>query len=168
MSHDDLLRYALMGAAIAVALFIRIRRIGRTQRLRIGTLWIIPTIFAALGAAILWQFPPSAWGWLWIALGFAAGAGVGWQRGRLVEVGIDSEGRLTQRSSPGALVFLGLLFALRWILHRLVELGDTRWHLGAMLITNIFLAFAVGVLSLYRVELWARARRLQREKRQGS
>jgi len=159
MSRDQLLHYALIGGAFALAFFIRIRRLGRTQPLRVGTLWIIPAIFLLLGAAVLWQFPPQGSGWLWVALGFVAGGAVGWQRGRLVAVGVDPvTGRLTQRSSPGALVFLVLLFGLRWLLHRLVEFGDARWHLGAMLVTNIFIAFAVGVLSLYRVELWLRAR----------
>lgn len=163
MSQDDLLHYGLIGAAFALALFIRIRRIGKAQPLRLGTLWIIPAIFSALGAAILWQFPPGGFGWLWIALGFAAGGAVGWQRGRLVQLWVDPEsGRLTQRSSPGALVFLALLFGLRWVLHRLVELSDARWHLGAMLVGNIFIAFAVGVLAFYRIELWLRARRLLR------
>ncbi|ATE66917.1 CcdC protein domain-containing protein [Rhizorhabdus dicambivorans] len=163
MTQDDLLHYGLIGAAFALALFIRIRRIGRTQRLRIGTLWIIPALFLVLGAAILWQFPPEGWGWLWIALGFLAGGAVGWQRGRLVEIAIDpASGRLTQRSSPGALIFLLLLFGLRWLLHWLVELSDARWHLGAMLVGNIFIAFAVGVLSFYRIELWLRARAISK------
>lgn len=161
MTHDDLIRYALIGGAVALALFLRIRRIGKTQRLRLGTLWIIPAIFAVLAAAILWQFPPHGWGWLWVGLCFLAGSAVGWQRGRLVEISVDpATGTLNQRSSPAALLFLVVLLLVRWILRYLVMMGDARWHLGAMLVSDIFIAFAVGVLTFYRVELWLRARAL--------
>lgn len=164
MPQHDLIRYVLIGAALALALFLRLRRIGRTQRLRLGTLWVIPAVFGLLAAAILWQFPPSGLGWLWVCLGLLAGAAVGWQRGRLVEVGIDPvTGQLNQRSSPAALIFLLLLVGLRWLLHWLVELSDARWHLGAMLVSDIFIAFALGVLSAYRLELWLRARALLRD-----
>ena len=163
MTHDDLIRYAFIGGALVLALFLRLRRIGRAQPLRLGTLWIIPAVFTLLAVAILRQFPPDGLDWLWVGLGLAAGAMIGWQRGRLVAVGIDREtGRLNQRSSPAALIFLVLLVALRWLLPWLVELSDARWHLGAMLVSNIFVAFAVGALSFYRLELWLRARTLLR------
>lgn len=164
MSQDDLLRYALIGGAIVVALLIRLRRIGRWQRLRPGMLWIVPAIFGLLTAMILWQFPPVGAGWFWVMFGIAAGGFFGWQRGRLVEIRIDpGSGNLLQRSSPTAFLFLGLLVVVRWVLHGAIGVIDARWHLGAMLVSDIFIAFAAGVLSLYRLELYLRARRLQRD-----
>lgn len=165
MTSDDLLRYALIGGALVLALVIRIRRIGKWQPLRPGLLWIVPTIFALLAAAILWQLPPDGLrGWVAIALGFAAGGFFGWQRARLVEIRIDPDsGRLSQRSSPTAFLFLGLLVIVRWVLHGAVGLIDARWHLGAMLVNDIFIAFAVGVLGFYRIELYLRARRLSKQ-----
>lgn len=161
MTGQDMLYYAVVGGLVALALFIRIRRFGKHQRLRIRTLWIIPTIFTLIAAAIFWQVPPQGFGWLWVGLGFVAGGAIGWQRGRLVEVSVDpATGALRQRSSPAALVFLGLLILLRWGLRSLVMIGDARWHLGAMLVSDIFIAFAVGVLGFYRAEIYLRARRL--------
>jgi hypothetical protein len=161
MTNEDLLRCVLIGAAIVVALLIRLRRIGRWQRLRAGALWIVPAIFTALAAMILWQFPPHGLEWLWVAFGLAAGGFFGWQRGRLVEIRIDPDsGFLLQRSSPTAFLFLGLLIVVRWVLHGAVGLADARWHLGAMLVSDIFIAFATGVLGAYRLELYLRARRL--------
>jgi len=163
MASPDLIRYALIGTLVAVALFIRLRRLGRSQRLRPATLWIIPTIFILLAAMIFAQFPPHGFGWLWVATGLAAGALVGWQRARLIHIGVDpATGELRQRSSPYALVFLAALVLVRWALHWAVMAGDARWNLGAMLVSDIFVAFAVGVLSFYRIELYMRARRLQR------
>lgn len=165
MTDDDLLRYVLIGGALVLAIVIRIRRIGKWQPLRPGLLWIVPTVFALLAAAILLQFPPEGVrGWIAVALGFATGGFFGWQRGRLVEIRIDPDsGRLSQRSSPTAFLFLGLLVIVRWALHGAVGLIDARWHLGAMLISDIFIAFAVGVLAFYRIELHLRARSLLKQ-----
>src|SRR4051812_36170330 len=106
MNQDDLLRYALIGGAIVVALLIRLRRIGRWQRLRPRLLWIVPTIFALLAAMVLWQFPPVGFGWFWVVFGLLAGGFFGWQRGRLVDIRMDADsGDLLQRSSPAAFLF---------------------------------------------------------------
>lgn len=164
MEQHDWPYYAFVGACFALALAIRIRRFGRPQRLRLGTLWIIPAIFLLIAAAIFIAFPPSGHGWLWIGLGLLAGSAVGWQRGRLIEISVDPEtGRLNQRSSPAALFFIGALVAIRWMLHYIVELSDARWHLGAMLVSSIFIAFATGLLAAYRIEIFLRGRRLLRQ-----
>lgn len=163
MSQDELIRTALIGAALVVALLVRLRRIGRWQRLRPGALWVVPTIFTLLAAMILWQFPPHGAGWLWVASGLAAGGFFGWQRARLIEIRIDPDsGFLLQRSSPAAFLFLGLLVLVRWAIHGAIGMIDARWHLGAMLVSDMFIAFAVGVLGANRLELYLRARRLTR------
>lgn len=163
MTSPDVIRYALVGALVALALFIRWRRMGKTQRLRPGTLWIVPTVLILLAAAIFRQFPPSAGGWLWVILGLAAGGVLGWLRARFIEVSFDSQTRrLYQRSSPAALIFIAVLVLVRWAMRSAVMLGDARWHFGAMLVSDIFIAFAIGVLSCYRIELYLRARRLLR------
>lgn len=163
MEQHDWPYYAFVGACFALAIVIRVRQFGKPQRLRLGTLWIIPAIFILLAALIFTAFPPSGLGWLWIALGLVLGGAIGWQRGRLVEIGVDPEtGRLNQRSSPAALLFIGVLVAVRWALHGIVALSDARWHLGAMLVSGIFIAFAIGVLTGYRIEIFLRARRVLR------
>ena len=163
MEQHDWPYYVFVGACFALAIVIRVRQFGKPQRLRLGTLWIIPAIFILLAALIFTAFPPSGLGWLWIGLGLMLGSAIGWQRGRLVEIGIDrGTGRLNQRSSPAALLFIGVLIAVRWALHFIVALSDARWHLGAMLVSGIFIAFAIGVLTAFRIEIFMRARRLLR------
>lgn len=163
MDEGDPLFHAILVAAVLLAVVLRIRRIGRMQRLRLGTLWVVPAIILGLAAMIFWQFPPVGLDWLWIGTGFAAGGAMGWWRGRFVAISLDpATGHMMQRSSPGALLFLGLLFAVRWALRWAVLWGDQRWHFGAMLISDIFIAIAAGVLTLYRIELYFRARKLLR------
>jgi len=163
MEQHDWTYYLFVGACVVLALVIRIRRIGKTRRLRLGTLWIIPAIITLLAGVILWEYPPRGFGWLWVAIGLAVGGAIGWWRARLVEISIDAEtGRLNQRSSPGALIVLGVILAVRWLLRSAVMLGDARWHFGAMLISNILIAITVGALGLYRIEIYLRARALLR------
>ena len=163
MTSSDLIHYAIIGSLIAVALVIRWRRMGKSQRLRPGLLWIVPAIFILLAAAMFWQFPPPPEGWPWVALGLAAGGALGWMRARFIELSFDpGTRRLYQRSSPAALIFIAALVLVRWAMHSAVMIGDARWHLGAMLVSDIFIAFAVGVLSFYRIEIYLRARRLLR------
>lgn len=165
MEQHDWPYYVFVGACFALAIFIRVRRFGRTQRLRLGTLWVVPALFLTLAATIFIAFPPAGLGWLWIGLGLAAGSAVGWQRGRFIEISVDPEtGLLNQRSSPAALVFIGALIAIRWALHYLVELSDARWHLGATLVSSIFVAFAAGVLTAYRAKIFLRGRHLLRRR----
>jgi hypothetical protein len=163
MEQHDWTYYAFVGGCIALAFFIRYKRFGKMQRLRLGTLWIIPAIFTLLGAMILWEYPPSGLDWLWVAMGLAVGGGIGWWRAVQVEISVDPEtGHLNQRSSMGALIVLGAIFLVRWLLRMAVMWGDAQWHFGAMLISDIFIAMAVGALSAYRIELYLRARRLLR------
>ena len=81
--------YAWVGGCLALALFIRYRRIGKARRLRLGTLWVIPTIFILLASAILWENPPAGRDWLWIGLAAASGSGISWWRASQVEVRVD-------------------------------------------------------------------------------
>lgn len=161
MEQHDWTYYAWVGGCIALAFFIRYRRIGKQRRLRLGTLWIIPAIFTLLAAVILWEYPPSGLDWLWIAIGFAAGGGVGWWRASHIEISVDpATGQLNQRSSMAALIVIGAIMAVRWLMRMAVVWGDAQWHFGAMLISDIFIAMAVGALSAYRIELFVRAQRL--------
>ena len=165
----DLAPYVIAAPIVAIALFFRFRRMGKPQRLRLGTLWIIPGIFTLLAIVVLVQFPPAGWGWLWLTLGLIAGSAIGWQRGRFVAISIDPDtGLLNQRSSRAAMVFILVLVAVRWGLRSAVMMGDARWHLGAMLVSNIFIAFAVGILGAYRVEIYLRARKLLRARPSGT
>ena len=163
MAQHDWTYYAFVGGCIALAFFLRYKRLGKMQRLRLGTLWIIPAVVILLFGLILWEYPPSGLDWLWIAIGLGAGGGIGWWRASHIEISIDPEtGQLNQSSSMGALIVLGMILAVRWLLRWAVMLGDARWHFGAMLISDIFIAMAVGALSAFRIALWLRACRLLR------
>ena len=158
LTEAELTRYAITGAIIAFVLFMRLRNVGKARRLRLETLWIVPSLFIAFACFIFTQLPPEGLGWLWVTIAALLGGAVGWQRARLIHIGVDPETHeINQTTSPAAMIFIVVLIGVRWILRSAVAMGDARWHIGATLVTDIFVGFAIGVLTLYRVELYLRA-----------
>jgi hypothetical protein len=156
--------YVIPLAVFALVMALRWRRMRRARRLRLEMLWILPAIYAAVVVAVFAVTPPSLAGWGWCALALAAGAGIGWYRGRMMQITVDPETHaLSQQASPAAFLLLaGLVavkFAFRTELGGAPGMGPHASH-GAMLATDIAMAFALGLISTTRIEMALRARRL--------
>jgi NAD/NADP transhydrogenase beta subunit len=147
---------------IAVVLALRVRSMSRERPLNVGTLWIIPVIYLALIASMLFALPPTVGGWSLIAAGVVAGAVLGWHRAKLIRIERNAEtGKLMQRASPLAMLLLVALIVLK--LGARMIFGETaagQPGSPAMLMTDAFIGFALGLLSATRLELYLRARRL--------
>jgi hypothetical protein len=147
---------------IAVVLALRLRSMSRERPLNVGTLWIIPVIYLALIASMLFALPPTVGGWSLIAAGVVAGAVLGWHRAKLIRIERNAEtGKLMQRASPLAMLLLVALIVLK--LGARMIFGETaagQPGSAAMLMTDAFIGFALGLLSATRLELYLRARRL--------
>ena len=142
---------------IAVVLALRWRRMSRVQPLRLDRLWVMPTIIGVLIATAFAADPPVGTGWLWCALGLAAGAALGWQRGRTMRIAIDpATGILNQTGSPAALLFLVALVAVR----SLARYEAGRHGFNPALVSGILLAMAFGLIAATRAEMYLRGRRL--------
>jgi hypothetical protein len=143
-------------------LAIRIRTMTRERPLNLATLWIIPVVYALIAGSLLFAAPPSELGWALMAVGLAVGLGVGWYRGRLIHIQRDeATGALRQKASPLALILLVALIAIK--LGAKAIFGETTVahpSSGAMLLTDAFIGFAMGLLSATRAELYLRGRRL--------
>jgi hypothetical protein len=147
---------------IAVVLALRLRSMSRERPLKVQTLWIVPTVYVVLIGSMLVALPPSLSGWALLAAGVLSGALLGWHRGKLIRIERNSEtGELMQRVSPMAIFLLLALVALK--LGAKAIFGDTAAahpSSGAMLLTDAFIGFALGLLSATRLELFLRARRI--------
>jgi hypothetical protein len=146
---------------IAVVVGLRLRSMSRQRPLNVGTLWIVPVVYLVLVGSMIVTLPPSAGGWSLIVAGVAVGAVVGWHRGKLIRIERNSNGKLMQKASPLAMLLLLALIVLK--LGARAIFGDTAaGHPGsaAMLLTDAFLGFALGLLSATRLELYLRARRI--------
>ncbi|HEX6741864.1 MAG TPA: hypothetical protein VF079_08740, partial [Sphingomicrobium sp.] len=110
------------------------------------------------------QLPPTGWVGVASAAALAIGAAVGWQRGKMMHIHVDPETHaLNQKASPAAMLFLMALIAVR---------AFGRGLLGAegvspAMLTDPLIAFALGMFTLTRVEMYFRAKRLLEEARSG-
>jgi membrane protein CcdC involved in cytochrome C biogenesis len=95
--------------------------------------------------------------------GLAIGAAVGWQRGKMMHIHVDPETHaLNQKASPAAMFFLIALIIVRAGARSVI--GETGTVSPAML-TDPLIAFALGMFTLQRVEMYLRAKRLLEEAR---
>ena len=156
---------ALPFVIIAIVLALRFRSMSRERPLKPSTLWVVPVIYLLLVGSMLFSVTPSPAGWGLLLLGVVIGAAIGWHRGKLIHISRDPEsGAFSQRASPLAMLLLVALVALKLGARQIF--GDSAaGHPGssAMLLTDAFLGFALGLLSATRLEIYLRVRRLTAE-----
>lgn len=158
---ESMLRYALPAIIVLVVLALRMRRMSRERPLKIGLLWIVPALYVVVAGVTFSRFPPHGLGWVYCALALAAGAALGWQRGRLMQIRVDPETHaIWQKGSWMAMLFIVVLILVRSAARSAAQYGGPAMHLDVMMITDILIAFALGLLTAQRVEMFLRARRL--------
>jgi len=155
--------YGIVAIGLLLFLVFGLRSIRKPRRLKLERLWVIPAIYAMFAIGLFWRQPPQGVQWLW-ALGAALlGGGFGWLRGRTMRITVDPVTHsLNQRQSPAALVLIAVLVGGRYLVR--AQLGIDLTHAGAGVI-DAFVAFAVGLLSMQRLEMYLRAKRLLDEAR---
>lgn len=147
---------------IAVVIGLRLRSMSQERPLKRGTLWIVPVVYLLLVGSMIFSLPPTPAGWALLAAGIVAGLALGWQRGKLIRIERSPQtGELRQKASPLAMLLLLALVVLK--LGARTVFGDaaaTQPGSSAMLLTDTFIGFALGLLSATRLELYLRARRI--------
>jgi membrane protein CcdC involved in cytochrome C biogenesis len=158
--------YAITAAIIVVVLALRMRRMGKMRPLNLGSLWIVPAIYLAVAAIMFVELPPTGWVAIASGVGLLIGAGIGWQRGKMMHIQVDPETHsLNQKASPAAMFFLIALIVVR-----MAARGIIGWDGGVSpaILTDPLIAFALGMFALQRVEMYLRAKRLVEEARGGA
>ena len=147
---------------IAVVLALRFRSMSKERPLKVGTLWVGPVIYLVLVGSMVATLKPPPIGWDLMIAGLGIGAAVGWRRGKLIRIQRNPDnGELTQKASPLAMLLLLALVVLKFGARSIFgDTAATQPGSSAILMTDAFLGFALGLLTATRVELYLRARRL--------
>jgi membrane protein CcdC involved in cytochrome C biogenesis len=158
--------YAITIGVIVVVMALRMRRMGKVRPLKLGSLWVVPAIYLVVAALMFAQLPPTGWVAIASVAGLLVGAAIGWQRGKMMHIHVDPESQaLNQKASPAAMFFLIALIFVRMAARGII--GQEGGISPAML-TDPLIAFALGMFSLQRVEMYLRAKRLLEEARGGA
>jgi membrane protein CcdC involved in cytochrome C biogenesis len=161
--HPSWITYAITIGIIVIVLGLRMRRMGKMRPLKLGSLWIVPALYLVVAALMFVQLPPTGWVAIASAVGLAIGAAVGWQRGKMMHIHVDPETHsLNQKASPAAMMFLIALIVVR-VGARSV-LGQES-NVSPAMLTDPLIAFALGMFTLTRLEMYLRAKRLLDEAR---
>jgi len=161
--HQTWVSYAITIGIIVIVMALRLRRAGQMRPLKLGSLWVVPVLYLAVAAIMFAQLPPT--GWVTIACGVALliGAAVGWQRGKMMHIHVDPETHaLNQKASPAAMLFLVALIVVRMLARGMM---GAEGAVSPAMLTDPLIAFALGMFTLQRVEMYLRARRLLDEAR---
>ena len=161
--HQSWISYAITIGIVVIVMGMRMRSMGKMRPLKLETLWVVPVLYLAVAALMFWQLPPTGWVAIASAAGLAVGAAVGWQRGKMMHIHVDPETHaLNQKASPAAMFFLIGLIVVRSGARAV--LGESGGVSPAML-TDPLIAFALGMFTLTRIEMYLRAKRLLGEVR---
>ena len=161
--HQSWITYAISIVVIILVLAFRMRRMGKMRPLKLETLWVVPVLYLAIAALMFFQLPPTGWVAVASAIGLVLGAAFGWQRGKMMRIHVDPETHaLNQTASPAAMFFLIALIVVR--MGAKTILGEEA-NVSPAMLTDPLIAFALGMFSLQRVEMYLRARRLLDEAR---
>lgn len=160
--HQTWLTAVLPFVIIGVVLTLRLRSMSRERPLKVSTLWVVPLVYLLIAAWMLFALPPTIAGWSLFAVGTAIGAVLGWHRGKLIRIERNAEtGELRQKASPLAMLLLVALIILKLGARAIFgETAAAQAGSGAMLLTDAFIGFALGLLSATRLELYLRAKQL--------
>lgn len=142
---------------VGLALVVRLGRMRRARRLRLGALWVVPAVYLVVTAMVLARFPPQGAMWLWLGLALVAGIALGWRRGMMIRISVDPETRtLSQQATPTALLFILALILIR----QAVRMEAGALGLDIARLTDLLMIFALGLFAASRAEMMLRARRL--------
>jgi len=147
----------------------RMYRMTQSRRLRLEMLWVTPAIFLALTVVSLAPQPPEGIAWLYLAAALVIGGALGWWRGKLMRITVDPQTHvLNTRASPAGMLFFVAIIAIRYALRGFAVGQSASLHLSVNVITGVFMALAVGLFGVQRLEMYLRGSRLLAEARAGS
>lgn len=158
--------YAITIGIVVIVMALRMRGMGRMRPLNLSSLWIVPVVYLLAAVLMFVSLPPTGWVATASIVGLLVGAAVGWQRGKMMHIHVDPETHaLNQKASPAAMFFLIALIVIRAGARSVLS---QEGGVSPAMVTDPLIAFALGMFTLTRLEMYLRAKRLLEEARAGT
>lgn len=152
----------LIGVVVVLIVFaLRFRQMSRATPYDPGRAILYPVVFVGLAAFFAYGVKPEGLEWVWLALGFLVGGGLGWLRASTVSMSVDpASGRLMAQGSLVAILFLLGLFVIRTVFRMVLSAEASVIGLRPIMADVIFVFMAVGLLVARALEMNLRGRKL--------
>jgi hypothetical protein len=169
MTQQQTLQLFLPILILLPVLYLRLRRMTKSQPLKLGRLWIQPAIILTVTALALFAPQPGPHAirhllpqdWTWLALAGGVGGVAGWYWGRTMAIEVHPEdGTLMVRGGQAAIVVLGMLVLFRMGLRTGLAMEGRAWHLNVLLLSDASIVFTAALFTLRSIEMFIRARRV--------
>jgi len=163
------LRFILPFLVIIPILALRMRRMSRPQRLRLGLLWVRPALVLLGCAAALFAPDPQTHRipvilplqWAGLAVAAAIGAFAGWHYGKVTAIDVHPEnGTLVAKGNMLGMLIILALVALKLGLKPLLQAQGVGLHLDVLLITDALIVFSAMLLTVRALEMYLRAKKV--------
>ena len=155
------LQFVIPVLIILPILYLRLTRMMKPQRLKLGRLWIRPALILFAAGTVLAAAPPQPSDLVWFALAAAAGIGGGWYWGKLTQLHLHPEdGTLMSSGSQAGMIVFVLLLVFRLGMGAGIGLEAQTLHVNAALLTDIFIVFSALLFSVRGLEIFLRAQRI--------
>lgn len=154
--------------AIAIVIPLILLRNRKPRTLRPEFMWVAPLLIVGLIGFGIWGMskgghaPVEPLSLLILAIGLALGCAFGWQRGKMTTIYKEPDGTLKAQASPIGLIIIIVILIARQALRPWLEAHAADWHVNPLAILEAFMLFAAGAVVVQRIEMWIRARNIQR------
>jgi len=170
MTIRELIQYVVPVLVVSIVLAIRFRNMRRARPLDLRRIWLVPALLVVVAGITLATHPPGILGLGLCFLALIVGGAIGWHRGRMMRIEVDpATGKLSQTASPAAMLLLAAIIAVRYAARAYFQADPVAGALDerTLVMTDVLLAFAVGLLSATRIEMAIRAKRILASAREG-
>ena len=153
----QMLQLLIPVAIIAVVFLLRARKVGKPQPLKLGLLWIRPTLLVVACAMVL-LVPPQRGvapvhflplDWAILAAGAVLGAIGGWHLGRTMAIEVHPEnGTLMVTTSPLGLMVLVVLVLARTGIRAEAGMAGAGWPVNPAVIVDALIVFTAAMFTV--------------------
>lgn len=156
---------------VGVALVVILLRNRKPRPLHVRWMWVRPAIIVPLIGLGLWASaaapgaPHIRWSVVSVLIllaGLGLGVLAGWNRGKSITIERHADGSLKAQASPLGLILIVVLLLGRRLLAAWLEPHAGDWGVDPVAVADAFLLFAAAMIVTQSLEMFIRARRIQK------